>query len=295
MDTKRKFRKKKITKASISQMIAFLILRLSAVVVIAALVYILYDIISKGISVINWEFLTTNPRNGMTEGGIFPAILGTLTVSIVTMVFSVPLGICGAIYLNEYAKAGLFTRIIRLALRNLAGVPSIVFGLFGVAFFIQIMGLRPSILAASLTLALLTLPVTLTASEEALKTVPDSYREASQSMGATKWTMIRTIVLPLAVPGMMTGAILGLARAAGETAPILFTGAAFFLPSLPKSITSQFMALPYHLYIMATQHHDISKVRPIAYGTALVLVGMVVILNMFASTIRSHYRKKFRK
>ena len=157
------------------------------------------------------------------------------------------------------------------------------------------MGLRPSILAASLTLALLTLPVTLTASEEALKTVPDSYREASQSMGATKWTMIRTIVLPLAVPGMMTGAILGLARAAGETAPILFTGAAFFLPSLPKSITSQFMALPYHLYIMATQHHDISKVRPIAYGTALVLVGMVVILNMFASTIRSHYRKKFRK
>ena len=212
-----------------------------------------------------------------------------------TTAFSVPLGIFSAIYLNEYSRNGIITRIIRLCLRNLAGVPSIVFGLFGVAFFIQYMGLRPSLLAASFTLALLTLPVMVTACEEALKTVPDTYREGSLALGATRWTMIRTIVLPLALPGMLTGAILGLARSAGETAPVLFTGAAFFLPFLPRSVLSQFMALPYHLYIMATQHHSISEVRPLAYGTALVLVMLVVTLNMAATLMRKYFRSKFNK
>ncbi len=278
-----------------SVLLGFSILRGANVLVAAILLIILYDIVSKGIGTINWTFLTDIPRQGMTEGGIFPAIVGTLYLTILTTLFSVPLGVCGAIYLNEYAKEGILTRLIRLSLRNLAGVPSIVFGLFGVAFFVQYLGLGMSLLSASLTLALLTLPITLTASEEALKTVPDSYRQASLALGAAPWQMIRTVVIPQALPGMMTGAILALARAAGETAPILVTGAAFFLPFLPSSFRDQFMALPYHLYIMATQHHSISTVRPIAYGTALVLVVLVFILNLAATLLRSRFRRKFER
>ncbi len=279
-------------KRCLAENVGFNFLRVCMLLVVSILIYILYDIVSKGIGVINWEFLTQSPRKGMTEGGIFPAIVGTLYLTVLTTAFSVPLGVCGAIYLNEYAKEGLLTRLVRLSLRNLAGVPSIVFGLFGVAFFVHYLGFKMSLLSAALTLTLLTLPVTLTASEEALKTVPMSYREAAFALGATPWQAIRTIVLPQALPGMMTGAILGLSRSAGETAPILFTGAAFFLPFLPKSVLSQFMALPYHLYIMATQHHSISVVRPIAYGTALVLVVMVFILNLAATLLRSHFRNK---
>jgi len=200
-----------------------------------------------------------------------------------------------AIYLNEYAVQGKITRLIRIALRNLAGVPSIVFGLFGVALFVQRFGFRASLLAAGMTLGLLTLPVTVTAAEEALKTVPRSFREGGLALGASKWQMIRTLVLPPAVPGMLTGVILGLARAAGETAPILFTGAAFFLPFLPNSPFSQFMALPYHLFIMATQHHDITGVRPIAYGTAFVLLALVFLLNLGAVVIRYRFRKRFQR
>jgi len=274
------------------QTLVFTALRLAMILVVMAIAYILYDLASKGIGVISWEFLSQSPRVGMTEGGIFPAILGTVVVTFITAITSYPLGIFTAIYLNEYAQETLFTRVVRLAIRNLAGVPSIVYGLFGVALFVQAANIGSSILSAGLTLGLLTLPVTITASEEALKAVPDSFREGALALGATKWQSIQTNVLPVAIPGMMTGLILGLSRAAGETAPILFTGAAFFLPRLPTSIMSRFMALPYHLFILATQHHSPTLVRPIAYGTALVLIVIVLGMNMAAIVIRSHYRKK---
>jgi len=270
------------------------LLSAAAVLVLLFLGIIIWDIFSKGAGVISWPFLTQAPREGMTEGGIFPAILGTFLVSLITVLFAVPLGMFAAIYLNEYALPGRTTRLIRLAIRNLSGVPSIVYGLFGVVLFVQMMKLGTSVLSAGLTLGLLTLPWTITASEEALKTVPKSYREGALALGATKWYAIRTNVLPYAIPGMLTGVILGLARAAGETAPILFTGAAFFLPHLPGSLFDQFMALPYHLYILATQHHDIAKVRPIAYGTALVLLGLILLLSTSAIYFRYRYRQRMR-
>ena len=277
-----------------SERIGFFLLTLATGIVVAFLGIIILDIFTKGIGIISWEFLTQAPREGMTEGGIFPAILGTFLVSVITVLFAVPLGMFAAVYLNEYARPGRTTRLIRLAIRNLSGVPSIVYGLFGVVLFVQMMMLGTSVLSAGLTLGLLTLPWTITASEEALKTVPKSYRDGALALGATKWYAIRTNVLPYAVPGMLTGVILGLARAAGETAPILFTGAAFFLPHLPKSLFDQFMALPYHLYIMATQHHDIAKVRPIAYGTALVLLLLILLLSTSAIWIRYRYRQKMK-
>jgi len=272
----------------------FLMLYLAGILVLFFLGVILFDIFIKGVGVLSWKFLTQPPRMGMTEGGIFPAIMGTFMVSIITVIFAVPLGMFAAIYLNEYAQPGKITRLIRLAIRNLSGVPSIVYGLFGVVLFVQMFRFGTSVLSAGLTLGLLTLPWTITACEEALKTVPKSYREGALALGATKWHAIRTNVLPYAIPGMMTGVILGLSRAAGETAPILFTGAAFFLPHLPKSLFDQFMALPYHLYILATQHHAIEKVRPIAYGTALVLLGLILLLNLSAIWVRYRYRQKMR-
>jgi phosphate transport system permease protein len=274
------------------QSFAFGALRLAMLLVLLGVIYILYDLTGKGIGIISWDFLTQSPTEGMTKGGIFPALLGTVFVTLITAVTSYPLGICTAIYLNEYAQNNLFTRLVRLSIRNLAGVPSIVYGLFGVALFVQAINLGASILAAGLTLGLLTLPVTITASEEALKAVPDAYREGALALGATKWQSIRTNVLPVAIPGMMTGLILGLSRAAGETAPILFTGAAFFLPRLPADVSSRFMALPYHLFILATQHHSPALVRPIAYGTAFVLVALVLGMNLAAIIIRSRYRRK---
>jgi phosphate transport system permease protein len=277
-----------------SERIGFLMLSLAGILVLLILGLILLDIITKGASVLSWEFLTQAPRKGMTEGGIFPAILGTFVVSLITVIFAVPLGMFAAIYLHEYARPGKMTRLIRLSIRNLSGVPSIVYGLFGVVLFVQMFKFGTSLLSAGLTLGLLTLPWTITACEEALKTVPQSYREGAFALGATKWYAIRTNVLPYAVPGMLTGVILGLSRAAGETAPILFTGAAFFIPHLPKSLFDQFMALPYHLYILATQHQAIEKVRPIAYGTALVLLGLIFLLNLSAVWIRYRYRQRMR-
>jgi phosphate transport system permease protein len=277
------------------EVVGYWLMRLSLVLVLLILGFIVYDIVSKGIGVINWEFITAAPRVGMTEGGIFPALIGTFYVTIVTIVFSVPLGVAAAIYLNEYAVQGYFTRLVRMSLRNLAGVPSIVFGLFGMAVFVKLFGFGPSLLAAGLTLGLLTLPVTVTAAEEALITVPRAYRAGSFALGATRWQVVRTVVLPRAIPGILTGTILGLARAAGETAPILATGAAFFLPHLPDSIKSQFMALPYHLFIMSTQHHALAIVRPIAYGTALVLIALVTILNLVAVLLRKRYRSQVAK
>jgi phosphate transport system permease protein len=288
----------KIQWRTVNEKLGFTLLRLAALLVILVLAFILYDIFSKGSGVISWEFITKKPTNGMTEGGIWPAIVGTFWVSLVTIVFAVPIGMFTAIYLNEYATQGKIIRIIRLAIRNLSGVPSIVYGLFGFALFVLTLNLGLSVLSAGLTLGLLTLPWTITASEEALKTVPMSYREGALALGATKWQTIRTNVLPYAVPGMLTGTILGLARAAGETAPILFTGAAFFwpfLPEFPKTLFTQFMALPYHLFIMSTQHHEIVKVRPIAYGTALVLIVLILSMNVLAVWIRYRFRKKYKR
>ncbi len=281
-------------KKKVIQFVGFMALRVCLYAVLAVLLIFLYDIGRKGGGAISWEFLSQPPRRGMTEGGIFPAIMGTFIVTIVTAVLAVPLGMFAAIYLQEYAKQSRLTRIIRLSIRNLSGVPSIVYGLFGVILFVNVMKFGTSILSAGLTLGLLTLPWTITASEEALKAIPNSYREGALALGATKWQAVRTNVLPYAIPGMLTGTVLGLARAAGETAPIMFTGAAFYLPFLPRSLSDQFMALPYHLYIMATQHHAIQQVRPLAYGTALVLIVLVLGLNMTAIIIRYRMRRKQR-
>lgn len=280
-----------MNKNKIISFIGFNLLRVSMLLVIIILGIILWDLISKGAGAVSWEFISSAPRNGMTEGGILPAIIGTFFITLITAIFSIPIGIGCAIYLNEYVTENIFTRIIRMSIRNLSGVPSIVYGLFGVVLFVQTLKFGTSILSAGMTLGLMTLPWTITASEEALKNVPDSFREGAFALGATKWQAIRTNVLPYALPGMLTGTILGLARAAGETAPILFTGVAFYLPFIPHSLKDQFMALPYHLYIMSTQHHAIEQVRPLAYGTALVLVFLVLGMNMSAIILRYRLRR----
>ncbi len=273
--------------------IGFSLLRLSAIVVILILGVIIFDIAIKGFRAINLTFLFDFPREGMTKGGIFPAIIGTIFVTVITTLFSIPLGVSAAIYLSEYAIEGKFTRLVRAAIRNLAGIPSIVYGLFGVAIFVQGLRFGTSVLSSGLTLGLLTLPFIIATSEEALKAVPKSYREGSLALGATKWQTIRSNVLPYAFPGILTSSILGLSRAIGETAPILFTGVAFFLPWLPSSVFDQFMALPYHIYILSTQHHAIEQVRPLAYGTTLVLIAIVFILNLVAIILRYRFRKKY--
>lgn len=271
-------------KKKIQEKIAFSILTFTMLLVLIPIVLILGFIIYKGIGTISWEFLSAMPRKGMKEGGIFPAIIGTVYLVLGTMTFALPLGVGSAIYLNEYAKRGKLTKIIRLAILNLAGVPSVVYGLFGLGLFVFFLGFGTSILAGSLTLACLILPVIITASEEALKSVPQDYRAASLALGATKWQTIRHVVLPHAMPGILTGAILGIGRAAGETAPILLTVVAFFLPRLPKSAFDQAMALPYHLYIISTQVPNMPE--GIQYGTALVLLGVISIFFIIATTIR---------
>ncbi len=259
--------------------------------VIAIIAWIVIDILIKGAGVITPQFIFTAPREGMTKGGIFPCIVGTFYVTFITALFAIPVGVFAAIYLNEYAKDTTINRVIRLSIRNLSGVPSIVYGLFGVALFVNSMRMGTSVIASGLTMGLLTLPWTITASEEALKAVPDAYRAGALALGATKWQMIRTSVLPYSIPGILTGAILGLSRATGETAPLLFTGVAFYIPHLPSSIFDQYMALPYHLFVMSTQHVDIIKVRPLAYGTAAVLVFFVLLFNSIAIYIRYKFRQ----
>ena len=273
--------------------IGFGILGISAFLVVFILGVILFDILNKGWTAINWTFLTGYPKDGMTRGGIFPAIIGTVWVTLITTLFSIPIGVSAAIYLSEYARQGRVISLIRMSILNLAGVPSIVYGLFGVALFVKGFHFGTSVLSAGLTLGLLTLPWIIATSEEALKSVPRSYREGALALGATKWQTIRTNVLPPAFPAILTGAILGLSRAAGETAPILFTGVAFSLPRLPGSVLDQFMALPYHLYILSTQHHAIDQVRPLAYGTALVLITVVFLLNLVAIVVRYRLRKRY--
>jgi phosphate transport system permease protein len=273
-----------------AEKVAFMLLRLAALFIVVILLAIIGHLVKNGWSVINWEFLTSMPRRGMTAGGIWPAILGTVYLVSGTIAVALPLGVMAAIYLTEYAGDNFFTRMVRLAVVNLAGVPSIVFGLFGLGFFVILLGFGASILAGSLTLAIMVLPIIITTTEESLKNVPMSYRQASLALGATKWQTIWRIVLPQALPGIMTGSILGISRAAGETAPILFTAAAFFLPRLPGSIFDQVMALPYHLYIMATQVPGADPA--IAYGTALTLMVIVLGLNFTAVLIRLRFRKK---
>ncbi len=273
-----------------SQKIAFFFLFLATLLIVIPVGLIVVIIIQKGLPAINWQFLSDIPRQGMRTGGIFPAIIGTLYLVMGAIIFALPIGLLAAIYLSEYAKDNIINRIIRLAIVNLSGVPSVVYGLFGLALFVVFLKFGASILSGSLTLGIMILPIIITTSREALESVPQSFREVSLSLGASKWQTIRHIVLPNAIPGVLTGTILGLGRAAGETAPILFTVAAFYLPQLPKSIFDQAMALPYHLYVISTQVPNVDeKVR---YGTALVLLSLVLFMNLVAIIIRYNFRKK---
>lgn len=281
-------------KKKITQRFAFVIMGCFSVMVVFALAVILGFIIKNGIQAISWQFITQYPENGMTEGGIFPAIAGTLYLCFGSMLIAVPLGVGAAVYMVEYARENIITRIIRLATNNLAGVPSVVFGLFGLALFVKILGFGVSILSGSLTLALVVLPVIIRSTEEALKTVPQEMRLASLALGATKFQTIMQVVLPAAAPGIITGIVLCVGRVSGETAPILFTCAAYFLPRLPSSMFDQVMALPYHLYFIATEGTHIEKTRPIAYGTALILLVLVLFMNGIAVYYRNKMRRKHR-
>ncbi|WP_158859801.1 phosphate ABC transporter permease PstA [Lunatibacter salilacus] len=258
----------------------------STLIVVSFLGIILWDIFSKGFSSLSWAFISSFPRDGMTQGGILPAIIGTVLLTLITTLFSVPFGVACAIYLNEYAKPTLLTNIIRASIRNLAGVPSIIYGLFGLALFVQALDFGTSVLSAGLTLGLLSLPYIITTTEEALKRIPNSLREAALALGVTQFETIKDVVLPKALPGILTGVILTLSRAAGETAPILFTGVAFFINGISASPYQEFMALPYHLYMLSTQHNEIEQVRPLAYGTATVLILVVFSLNSMAFYLR---------
>lgn len=275
-----------------TQRIAFALFRLLGALIVGLLIWILGFIIYHGIGVISWEFLTTAPKEGMTAGGIFPALVGTCYLILGSMLVAFPLGVLSAIYTSEYAGNGWIIRLIRIMTNNLAGVPSIVFGLFGMTLFVNTLGFGDSILAGSLTLGLLALPIVIRTTEEALQAIPDSFREASLALGASKLQTIRKVILPLALPNIMTGLILSVGRVSGETAPILFTVAAYFLPKLPSSIFDQVMALPYHLYVVATSGTDLEASRPIAYGTALVLIALVFILNLIATAVRRHLSNK---
>ncbi len=281
----------------------------AALLIILIIAVILFDIFRGGLAKLSWEFLTAPPRESMTAGGIFPAIYGTFILVILMSIFVLPFGIITAIYLSEYTTSqNRFARMVRFAISNLASVPSIVFGLFGLGFFVQFVGAgldrvlapedeviwgKPALIWAAATLALLTLPVVIVAVEEALRNVPKEYREASHALGATKWQTIWHTVLPNAVSGILTGAILAISRGAGEVAPLLFTGAAFFLPKLPNSLDDQFMHLGYHLYVMSTQSVNVELTLPIQYGTTLVLLSLTFALNLTAVLIRYRLRKKF--
>ena len=266
------------------------LITLVAVLTVIPIIAVFAYIIGKGAPAISWEFLSAMPRDGMRAGGILPAIIGTFYLTLGTAIFSVPLGIAAAIYLSEYARENWLTRLIRIAIINLAGIPSVVYGLFGLGLFVLFLKFGTSILAASLTLSIMTLPVIISAAEEALRAVPQAFRTVSISLGGTRWQTIRKIVLPQALPGIITGVILGLERAAGETAPILFTGAAFFLPRLPNSLFDATMALPYHLFVISTQVPGMPI--QIQYGTALVLIIFVLGMNLTATLIRSRARAK---
>lgn len=281
-------------KKFIQQQIAFWLFRMLSLLVIGMLFGILGFLIFKGGKVLSWDFITQMPEDGMTKGGIYPAIIGTLCLIAGSMLFALPVGIMSGIYINEYARDGIIKRFINLMTNNLAGVPSIVFGLFGMALFVNKLKFGDSLIAGSLTLGLMALPVIIRTTEEALKTVENSFRDASYALGATKLQTISRVVLPISIPNIITGVILSIGRVSGETAPILFTVAAYFLPKLPHSIYDQVMALPYHLYVISTSGTDIEKSRPMAYGTALILILIVLILNLTANFIRRTLGRKYK-
>ncbi len=274
------------------QRIMFSLLKGAALINICAFLAVCAFLLYNGAPALNIEFLTQFPRNMMTEGGIFPCIIGTLILSFGAMLISFPIGIASALWLNEYGSRSSIAKYIRLGVNNLAGVPSVVFGLFGLSFFVTFCGMGVSILAGICTLAVLTLPMIISTSEESLRQVPDTWRESSLALGATKSQTIARIVLPAAFPGMLTGAILGLARAAGETAAIMFTAAVFSTAKMPDSIFSSVMALPYHMYVLATAGADIDKTRPLQYGTALVLIALVLGMNLIAIIIRDRLQNR---
>lgn len=270
----------------------FQLFRAAAAVNALALLVVVYFLVSNGWRAINWTFLTQPPMDSMTKGGILPCIVGTACLGIGAILIALPIGVASAVYLHEYARPGRVIRIIRLGINNLAGVPSVVFGLFGLAFFVVYLDMGVSILAGALTLAAMSLPVIIGSAEEALRSVPDTYREASLGLGATKWQTTSRVVLPAAMPGILTGAILGLSRAAGETAPIMFTAAVYFTPKLPGSIFDEIMALPYHIYVLATAGTEIESTRHLQYGTALVLIVLVLGLNLSAIVYRARLQKR---
>ena len=279
-----------MTAAKIRQTVAFIILGLIVLLVVVPIMLTILYIFKNGIGAVSWAFISQNPRNGMKEGGIFPAIIGTILLIIGTMICSLPIGILSAIYLVEYAKDNFFTRLIKLSVVNLSGIPSIVYGLFGFTLFVMFLKFGTSILAGSLTLAIMSLPVIVTATKEALESVPANFREISLSLGASKWQTTRYCVLPYALPGILTGTVLSLSRAAGETAPILFTAAAFYLPRLPRSVFDQVMALPYHLYVISTQVPNMPT--KLSFATAFVLIALVFLMNVVSIVLRAHYRKR---
>lgn len=283
---KNKFSSKRITQTAV-----FSVFKLMSLIVVLILFSIIGFIVYRGIGSISWEFLTAEPTDGMTGGGIFPAIVGTFYLVIGSMLVAFPIGVMSGIYMNEYAANNGFVKFIRIMTNNLGGIPSIVFGLFGMALFVNKLGFGDSILAGSLTLGLLVLPLIIRVTEEALKAIPESYRHGSLALGATKLQTIMKVVLPAAFPNIMTGLILSIGRVSGETAPILFTAAAYFLPKLPSSIYDQVMALPYHLYVIATSGTDLEATRPMAYGTALVLITIVLIMNLTANFLRKRFGK----
>ena len=281
-----------IRRKKLSEQAAFWLFRLMSIAVVGVLFWILGFIIVKGIGVISWEFLTGMPRDGMTAGGILPAIVGTLCLTLGSIVIAFPLGILSGIYISEYTRDNWLVKLIRIMTNNLSGVPSIVFGLFGMALFVNTLGFGDSIIAGSFTLALLVLPIVIRTTEEALRRIDDSYRLGSLALGATKLQTIRRVLLPMAMPNIITGLILSVGRVSGETAPILFTAVAYFLPKLPDSIFDQVMALPYHLYVIATSGTDLEASRPMAYGTALVLIAIVLLINLLANGLRRYFGRK---
>jgi len=280
-----------MNKRNFSQGLNFIIIKISVFVVIVFLFFIIFYIFRNGISSISIDFLTKPPTDSMTRGGIFPAIVGTFCLSIGALIVAVPIGIISAIYLSEYTKEGLFLRILRLGIRNLAGVPSIVFGLFGLALFVIKFGFGSSLLSGSLTLGFLILPTIIAATEEALKGIPQDFREASLALGATKVQTIFKVVLPAALSNIVTGILLSVGRVAGETAPIMFTAAAFYKPGLPTSVFDEVMALPYHIYTLATEGTHFEQTLPIQYGTCLVLLAFVVLMDIVGIWIRLKTRK----
>ncbi|MCX6092384.1 MAG: phosphate ABC transporter permease PstA [Candidatus Bipolaricaulota bacterium] len=276
----------------VAQRIAFTLLTLSTVSAFLALGAILYSMIANGANALSWDFLVQFPRKMMTEGGIYPALVGSLYLTVGAVLLSLPFAVASAIWLSEYSRGGLWVRVIRVGVNSLAGVPSIVFGLLGLAFFVKVLGLGVSLVAGALTLALLILPVLIRAGEEALQAVPMSFREGALALGATKWHAVRTVVLPTAIPGILTGVILGVSRAVGETAPIMFTAAAFYMSRLPETLSDKVMALPYHIFVMATESPNYFKTRNLQFGAALVLLGMVLLMNLGAVTWRARVRRR---